>query len=82
MRVVGINTPSYLNLIWPIAKRLMPAKTLAKFRLCSARDTTSESAVSCPFATTAFTPDALVNFLGGAAPSTDMLGPVDLPRVK
>ena len=54
---VAINVPSYLNLIWPIAKRVMPAKTLAKFRICSARNTLTESAVKCPFATTAFTPE-------------------------
>jgi hypothetical protein len=47
---VGINVPSYLNLIWPIAKRLMPAKTLSKFRICSARDTVTQSAAQCPFA--------------------------------
>ena len=39
---VGINVPSYLNLIWPIAKRLMPAKTLSKFR--PARAANQESA--------------------------------------
>ena len=80
---VGINVPSYLNLIWPIAKRLMPAKTLAKFRICGARDTVTQSAAGCPFATEVFTPETLVDFLGGAvpAPTTSILGPVDRPRV-
>ena len=59
---VAINVPSYLNLIWPIAKRVMPAKTLAKFRICSARNTLTESAVKCPFATTAFTPECALTF--------------------
>ena len=58
----------------------MPAKTLAKFRICSARDTHAQSAVACPFATTVFQPDNLVDFLGGAAPSSDLLGPIDRPR--
>jgi len=79
---VGINVPGYLNLIWPIAKRLMPAKTLAKFRICSARDTVTQSAAQCPFATSVFSPEILVDFLGGRAPSSETLGPVDRPRVK
>jgi len=78
---VGVNVPGYLNLIWPIAKRLMPAKTLAKFRICSARDTVVQSAVQCPFATSVFTPETLVDFLGGVAPSTDVLGPPNRGRV-
>ena len=78
---VGINVPSYLNLIWPIAKRLMPAKTLAKFRVCGARDTTTQSVASCPFASNVFTPETLVEFLGGVGASTEILGPVDRPRV-
>ena len=78
---VGINVPGYLNLIWPIAKRLMPAKTLAKFRVCGARDTVTQSAVACPFATTVFTPDTLVEFLGGAGPTTAVLGPLHRPKV-
>ena len=67
---VAINVPSYMNLLWPIAKRIMPAKTLAKFRICGARDTMKESAAKCPFATTVFTPETLVTFLGGSAAST------------
>ena len=77
---VAINVPSYMNLLWPIAKRIMPAKTLAKFRICGARDTMKESAAKCPFATTVFTPETLVTFLGGSAASTDVLGPADRPR--
>ena len=60
----------------------MPAKTLAKFRICSARDTVTQSAAQCPFATTVFSPEILVDFLGGAMPSSELLGPVDRPRVK
>ena len=78
---VGINVPSYMNLIWPIAKRVMPAKTLAKFRICSAKDTVTQSAVLCPFATTVFQPSSLVEFLGGEGLSTEVLGPVDRPKV-
>lgn len=78
---VGINLPSYMNLLWPIAKRMMPAKTLAKFRVCSAKDTVTQSAVLCPFASAVFQPSSLVEFLGGAGPSTEVLGPVDRPKV-
>ena len=77
---VGINVPSYMNLIWPIAKRVIPAKTLAKFRICSAKDTVTQSAILCPFAPAVFQPSTLVEFLGGAGPSTEVLGPVDRPK--
>ena len=33
------------------------------------------------FASNVFTPETLVNFLGGAGPSSDVLGPIDRPRV-
>ena len=39
---IAINVPSYLNFLWPVAKRFMPAKSLAKFRICTAKDTTSQ----------------------------------------
>lgn len=78
---VGINVPSYMSLLWPIAKAVMPKKTLAKFRICSAKDTVTQSAAMCPFATNVFQPETLVEFLGGSAPSTEVLGPVDRPRV-
>lgn len=78
---VGINVPSYLNRLWPIVKRVMPAKTLAKFRICSAKDTVTQSAALCPFAPAVFRPSNLVEFLGGTGPSTEVLGPVDRPKV-
>lgn len=78
VRATTLPTP---DMAGPIAKRLMPAKTLAKFRICSARDTTTGCAGICPFATEVFTPETLVNFLGGLAPSTEKLGPVDRPKV-
>jgi len=78
---IAINVPSYLNFIWPVAKRFMPAKSLAKFRICTAKDTTLQSACICPFASNVFTPDTLVDFLGGGVPSTAALGPMDRPRL-
>lgn len=78
LQTICLNPPAWIHIMWAIGKRFMPAKTLAKVRFCAARDTTKESASVCPFATRAFTPDGLVDFLGGsAAPIGKLILPAD-----
>lgn len=70
---VPINTPSFLNILWVFAKRLLPKKTIEKMRLCGARDTLKQPATKCPWVTYNFAPEDLPDFLGGTAPPTEML---------
>lgn len=70
---VPINTPPFMSLLWGIAKRFLPARTVAKLRVCGASNTSRQSVAECPFAARNFTPETLCTFLGGMMPPTSRL---------
>lgn len=70
---VPINAPFFVNILWGIGKRFLPARTLAKMRFCGSRDSTKQSAAECPVMGHTFRPDALCTFLGGTMEPTARL---------
>lgn len=70
---VPINAPFFVNLLWGLGKRFLPARTLAKMRFCGSRDSTKQSAAECPVVGYMFRPEALVTFLGGSLEPTPFL---------
>lgn len=62
---VMANPPFFMSAFMTVARPLMSKKTLEKMKICSGK-TTSQSVLSCPFASQAFgSPATVPTFLGG-----------------
>ena len=62
---VLLRPPAWFSAVFSLVKRVLPAKSVSKIRVCPGPSAKLPSASSCPFAARHFAPDALPSFLGG-----------------
>lgn len=62
---VLLRPPGWFSAVFSLVKRLLPAKSVSKIRVCPGPSARLPSASSCPFAGRYFANDALPSFLGG-----------------